>query len=64
MLRRERLPPTAVIFVGNLVARGLGFLFPVIVARVLGRDDFAIASFVISTGFFAGELIRRATRRP
>lgn len=56
-LRRERLPPTAVIFIGNLVARALGFLFPVIVARLLGRDDFAIAAFVISTGFFAGELI-------
>jgi O-antigen/teichoic acid export membrane protein len=46
-----------VVFVGNLVARGFGFLFPVVVARLLDRPDFAVASLLISTGFFAGELV-------
>jgi O-antigen/teichoic acid export membrane protein len=52
-----RLPATAVVFIGNLVARGLGFLFPVLLARGLDRDDYALATFLIATGFFAGELI-------
>ncbi len=46
-----------VVFVGNVVARGLGFLFPVVVANVLDRPDFAVTMFLINTGFFAGELI-------
>jgi O-antigen/teichoic acid export membrane protein len=46
-----------VVFAGNVVARALGFLFPVLIARMLDRPDFAIASFLISTGFFAGELV-------
>ncbi len=45
------------VFLGNLVARGLGFLFPVVLANVLGRPEFATAIFLINTGFFAGELI-------
>ena len=54
---RTSLPPALVVFVGNLVARGLGFLFPVVLANVLGRPEFATAVFLINTGFFAGELI-------
>ncbi len=54
---RANLPPALVVFVGNLVARGLGFLFPVVLANVLGRPEFATAIFLINTGFFAGELI-------
>lgn len=54
---RTNLPPALVVFVGNLVARGLGFLFPVVLANVLGRPEFATAIFLINTGFFAGELI-------
>ena len=55
--RSRSLPPEAVVFAGNVLARGLGFLFPVLVARVLDRPDFAVASLLISTGFFAGELV-------
>lgn len=54
---RTRLPPALVVFTGNLVARGLGFLFPVVLANVMGRPDFAIAMFLINTGFFAGEIV-------
>ncbi len=46
-----------VVFFGNLVARGLGFLFPVLVARATGRADFAAVYFFITTGFTAGELV-------
>lgn len=53
----ERLPATVVVFIGNLIARGLGFLFPVLLARGLDRDGYALATFLIATGFFAGELI-------
>jgi O-antigen/teichoic acid export membrane protein len=52
-----RLPATAVVFAGNVVARGLGFLFPVLLAYGLDRDEYALATFLIATGFFAGELI-------
>lgn len=52
-----RLPAAAVVFAGNLVARGLGFLFPVVLANLLERPDFAVAMFLINTGFFAGELV-------
>ncbi len=52
-----RLPATVVVFAGNLIARGLGFLFPVLLARGLDRDGYALATFLIATGFFAGELI-------
>lgn len=48
---------TGIVFVGNVVARGLGFLFPVVLARAAGRDDFALAYFYINTGFSAGELV-------
>jgi O-antigen/teichoic acid export membrane protein len=48
---------SAIVFVGNLVARGLGFLFPVVIARSLDRADFAVAYFVISAGFAIGELV-------
>ncbi len=51
------LRPAAVVFFGNLFARALGFLYPVLLAQVLGRQDFALAIFLISTGFFAGELV-------
>jgi O-antigen/teichoic acid export membrane protein len=38
-------------------ARGLGFLFPVVLANLTGRSDFATAMFLINTGFFAGEIV-------
>ena len=53
----SRLPPAVVVFVGNVVARGLGFLFPVVLAHLMDRPDFAIAAFLINTGFFAGEIV-------
>ena len=46
-----------VVFVGNVVARGVGFLFPVVMARVTGRADFALVYFFVNTGFFVGELV-------
>ena len=48
---------TSVVFVGNVVSRGLGFLFPVVLAQVLGRSDFALVFFYVNTGFFVGELV-------
>lgn len=51
------LPPAVVVFLGNIVARALGFLFPILVAHILERPDFAIAILLINTGFFAGELV-------
>jgi len=47
----------AVVFVGNVVARGLGFLFPVVIARATGKSDFALVYFFVNTGFFVGELV-------
>jgi O-antigen/teichoic acid export membrane protein len=46
-----------VVFVGNVVARGLGFLFPLALARVTSRSDFALVYFFVNTGFAAGELV-------
>jgi O-antigen/teichoic acid export membrane protein len=46
-----------VVFVGNAVARGLGFLFPLVLARVTGRADFALVYFFVNTGFAVGELV-------
>jgi len=46
-----------VVFVGNAVARGLGFLFPLVLARVTGRADFALVYFFVNTGFSVGELV-------
>jgi O-antigen/teichoic acid export membrane protein len=50
------LSSAAVVFVGNLVARGLGFLFPLVVARSMDRADFALVYFFVTTGFTVGEL--------
>lgn len=47
----------ATVAVGNAVARGLGFLFPLVVGRVLDRPDFAVILLYISTGFFVAELV-------
>ena len=44
-------------FVGNVVARALGFVFPLVLARVLPRPEFALVYFYIATGFFVGELV-------
>lgn len=46
-----------IVFVGNVIARALGFAFPLALARAVGRDDFALVYFFISTGFFVGELV-------
>lgn len=48
---------TVVVFVGNVIARGLGFLFPLVLARVTAREDFALVYFYVNTGFFVGELV-------
>ena len=48
---------TAVVFVGNVFARGLGFLFPLAIARVSPRSDFALVYFFINTGFAVSELV-------
>ena len=47
----------AVVFVGNVIARGLGFLFPLVLARTVDRADFAFVYLTITTGFFVGELV-------
>ena len=46
-----------VVFSGNVVARGLGFLFPIVLAHALAKDDFGTVYFFIGTGFFVGELV-------
>jgi O-antigen/teichoic acid export membrane protein len=47
----------ALVFFGNLLARALAFLFPVVVARIVDRSDFASVYFFIATGFFASQLV-------
>jgi O-antigen/teichoic acid export membrane protein len=51
------LSSAAIVFVGNIVARGLGFLFPLVLTRVVGKSDFALVYFFINTGFSVGELV-------
>ena len=48
---------TALVFVGNTLARGLGFLFPIVLAHSMGRHDFALVYLFINMGFFTGELV-------
>jgi O-antigen/teichoic acid export membrane protein len=43
------------VLVGEVVTRGLGFLFPLVLARGLSKPDFALAYFFINTGFFVAE---------
>lgn len=45
------------VFMGNVVARGLGFLFPLVVAHNLNVQDFATTYFLINSGFFVAELV-------
>ncbi len=45
------------VFIGNLVARALGFLFPLLLAHLTGRGEFALVYFFINTGFSVGELV-------
>jgi len=51
------LSSAAVVFVGNVAARGLGFLFPLVLTRVVAKSDFAMVYFFINTGFSVGELV-------
>jgi O-antigen/teichoic acid export membrane protein len=44
------------VLAGNVLARGLGFLFPLVLARVIAKDDFGTVYFFIGTGYFVGEL--------
>lgn len=44
-------------FVGNVIARGLGFAFPLVLSRAVDRPEFALVYFFISTGFFVGEIV-------
>ncbi len=46
-----------IVFVGNVIARALGFAFPLVLARAVSRDDFALVYLFITTGFFVGELV-------
>lgn len=56
--RSESLVTTAaLVFVGNIVARALAFLFPLVLTRAMGREEFAAVYFFISTGFFASQLV-------
>ncbi len=45
-----------VVLAGNVLARALGFLFPLVLARVIAKDDFGTVYFFIGTGYFVGEL--------
>jgi O-antigen/teichoic acid export membrane protein len=45
-----------VVLAGNVLARGLGFLFPLVLARVIAKHDFGTVYFFIGTGYFVGEL--------
>ena len=49
--------PVIVVLAANVVSRGLGFLFPVLLAHGVDRPAFATAIFVINSGFFVGELV-------
>jgi O-antigen/teichoic acid export membrane protein len=63
--RRPRLAPrlgnlwseAGVVLAGNVLARGLGFLFPIVLARAIAKDDFGTVYFFIMTGFFVSELV-------
>jgi O-antigen/teichoic acid export membrane protein len=46
-----------VVLAGNVVARGLGFLFPLVLAHAVAKDDFGTVYFFIGTGYFVGELV-------
>lgn len=46
-----------VVLAGNVLARGLGFLFPIVLARAVTKDDFGTVYFFIGTGFFVSELV-------
>jgi O-antigen/teichoic acid export membrane protein len=46
-----------VVLAGNVLSRGLGFLFPVVLARAIAKHDFGTVYFFIGTGFFVAELV-------
>jgi O-antigen/teichoic acid export membrane protein len=46
-----------VVLAGNVLARGLGFLFPLVLARAVSKHDFGTVYFFIGTGFFVSELV-------
>jgi O-antigen/teichoic acid export membrane protein len=56
-LTRSVWSSAGIVFVGNVIARGLGFAFPLVLARAVSRDDFALVYLFITTGFFVGELV-------
>jgi len=45
------------VFTGTLIARALGFLFPIVIAHAASKNDFASVFFFINTGFFVSELV-------
>jgi O-antigen/teichoic acid export membrane protein len=49
--------PMVMVLMANVVARGLGFLFSVLLAHGVDRSAFATAIFLISSGFFVSELV-------
>ena len=49
--------PVLVVLAANVVARGLGFLFPVLLTHAIGRSEFATVIFLVNFGFFVGELV-------
>lgn len=60
-LQGRRAPGAAssviTVALGNTIARGLGFLFPLVVGRTIDRADFGLVLLYISTGFFVAELV-------
>ena len=55
---------TALVFVGNTLARGLGFLFPIVLAHSMDRHDFALVYLFINLEYRKwGPVITRANIR-
>jgi O-antigen/teichoic acid export membrane protein len=57
VLRRGGLREAGTVFGGNVLARALGFLFPLLLVHAVSKPDFATVSFFTGTGFFAASLI-------
>jgi O-antigen/teichoic acid export membrane protein len=52
-----RASEAGVVLAGNVLARGLGFLFPIVLATAIAKQDFGTVYFFIITGFFVSELV-------
>ena len=47
----------SVVLLGNITSRALGFLFPLLLTHTMARRDFALVSFLLSTGWFASQVV-------